>query len=113
MPPPLPSRKFPWLIYLIVLAAILAVALAPVGSVVVAGLIAKSHGCQLDEGGPHPCVIGGIDYGSILCTMGVLGWLMLVTIPIGALAMLAWVVVLTIHRIRWRRHAQPTEARAL
>ena len=46
MPPPLPNRKFPWLVYLIVLAAILAV--APVGSVLVAGLIAKSHGCQLD-----------------------------------------------------------------
>jgi hypothetical protein len=103
MPPPLPSRKFPWLIYLIVLAAILAVALAPVGSVVVAGLIAKSHGCQLDEGGVYPCVIGGTDYGTTLNTMFGLGWLMLLTLPVGALAVLAWAVVLVIHRIRWRR----------
>jgi hypothetical protein len=67
-----------------VLLAILTVALAPVGSVAVCGLIANTHGCKVDEGSVHPCIIGGHDYGQLLYTLGVLGWLMLVTLPGGA-----------------------------
>src|SRR5881275_1159574 len=83
-PPPLPVRKrFPWILYSIVLVLIVLVALAPVGSVVACGLIANAHGCRVDEGSVHPCVINGKDYGQLLYTLGVLGWLMLVTIPGG------------------------------
>ena|ERR1017187_4597701 len=109
MPPPLPSRKFPWVIYLIILGVILAIALAPVGSVILSSWIANAHGCQLDEGGTHPCVIGGTDYGTTLNTMFVLGWLMLLTLPVGALGALVWVLVLVIHRARWRRQGRNTE----
>ena len=81
-PPPLPVRKrFPWIIYWMVLAFIVLVALAPVGSVVACGVIANAHGCRVDEGSVHPCIINGKDYGQMLYTLGVLGWLMLVPFP--------------------------------
>jgi hypothetical protein len=38
----------------------------------------------VDEGSVHPCVINGKDYGQLLYTLGVMGWLMLVTLPAGA-----------------------------
>jgi hypothetical protein len=98
-----PSRKFPWFAYLIGLFAILAVPLAPVASVTVCGWIADSHGCKVDKGSIHPCVIGGKDYGQLLYTLGVLGWLMLVTLPAGLLALLIWFIVLILHRASWRR----------
>jgi hypothetical protein len=103
-PPPLPvRRRFPWIFYWIVLALIAIVALAPMGSVVACGLIANAHGCQVDEGSVHPCVIGGKDYGQLLYTLGVMGWLMLVTLPAGALAFAMWLVVLVLHRSAWRK----------
>jgi hypothetical protein len=103
-PPPLPRRKrFPWILYGIVLLLIILVALAPVGSVVVCGVIANAHGCRVDEGSIHPCVVNGKDYGPLLYQLGVMGWLMLVTLPAGAIAFSVWLVVLLIHRGRWRK----------
>jgi hypothetical protein len=103
-PPPLPARKrFPWIVYWIVLALIVGFALAPVGSVVACGLIANAHGCKVDEGSVHPCVINGQDYGQPLYTLGVLGWLMLVTIPGGLVAFIIWLIVLILHRESWRK----------
>ena len=105
-PPPLPARKrFPWVWYFLALFVILAFAFAPVGSVVACGLIANAHGCRVDEGSVHPCVINGKDYGQLLYTLGVLGWLMLVTLPAGALVFVLWLIVLIIHRTNWRRRA--------
>ena len=54
-PPPLPvRRRYPWILYWIVLVLIVLVAFAPVGSVVACGLIANAHGCRVDEGSVHP-----------------------------------------------------------
>ena len=110
-PPPLPGRKrFPWILYWIALAIIVLVTLAPVGSVVACGWIANAHGCKVDEGSVHPCMINGKDYGQLLYTLGVLGWLMLVTLPVGALAVMIWLIVLILHRASWRRRAEPNPA---
>jgi hypothetical protein len=107
-PPPVPVRKrFPWVIYWIVLALILLVALAPIGSVMACGWIANAHGCKVDEGSVHPCIINGKDYGHMLYTLGVMGWLMLVTLPGGALAVMIWLIVLLVHRANWRKRALP------
>ncbi len=106
-PTSLPVRKrFPWILYWVVLAIIVLVALAPLGSVVACGWIANAHGCKVDEGSVHPCMINGKDYGQLLYTLGVLGWLMLVTLPVGGLAFMIWLIVLFLHRASWRRRAE-------
>ncbi len=103
-PPPLPSRKrFPWIFYWIVLVFIVLFAFAPIGSVVTCAWIANSHGCKVDEGSVHPCIINGKDYGQLLYTLGVLGWLMLVTIPGGLFAFVTWLIILILHRASWRK----------
>src|SRR5437868_1107970 len=105
------TRRFPCIIYLVVLFAIAAFALAPIGSVSLCALIANTHGCHVDEGSVHPCMINGKDYGHLLYTLGVAGWLMLVTLPAGALAFCVWLVVLLWHRARWQRRASAAYAK--
>ncbi|MGZ5019424.1 MAG: hypothetical protein ACXWAV_03265 [Chthoniobacterales bacterium] len=84
-PPPLPSRKrFPWITYSIILLLIVLVALSPIGSVVACSVIANRYGCHVDEGSIHPCLVDGKDYGPLLYQLGVMGWLMLATLPAGA-----------------------------
>lgn len=100
-----------WLVMWLLLAAILLFATAPLISVAIAGMIAEANGCRLHEGFVNPCVIGGVDWGGTLYALGVMGWFMLATIPIGAIALAAWVVaavVLLIVGHRRRRAASPT-----
>lgn len=86
------------------IGVILLFAFSPIISVMIAGYVAGTHGCTLNEGGIHPCVINGHDYGNTLYTMEVLGWLMLVTLPIGGFVLLAygvvWIVVALLRRNR-------------
>jgi hypothetical protein len=98
-------KRFPWIIYGIVLALIAIVTLAPIGSVVACGWIANAHGCKVDEGSVHPCIINGHDYGHTLYTLGVAGWLMLLTLPGGVVATGIWLLALAVHRSRWRKAA--------
>ena len=79
------------------------VALAPIFSVIACGMIAKAFGCRVDEGSIHPCIAHGKDYGPLLYNLGVAGWLMLLTLPAGALAGFLWLVALLLHRSRWRK----------
>jgi hypothetical protein len=103
-PPPLPRQKrFPWIVYWIVLALIILVGLAPIGSVMACAVIANAHGCKVDEGSVHPCIVNGHDYGHLLYTLGVMGWLMLLTIPAGLFAFAIWLVLLIWHRASWRK----------
>lgn len=103
-PPPLPVRKrFPWIVYWILLVLIVLFALAPVGTAIASASIANAHGCQVDEGSAHPCIINGHDYGQLFYTLGVLGWLMLVTLPGGLFAFVIWLIVLILHRESWRQ----------
>ena len=103
-PPPLPVRKrFPWILYWIVLVPIVLFAFAPIGSVMLCSVIATANGCKVDEGSVHPCIINGQDYGHLLYTLGVLGWLMLITLPGGVLAFVIWLIILILHREAWRK----------
>lgn len=88
----------------LILLAILA-CLSPLISTALAGWIAASHGCTLHEGFANPCVINGTDYGETLYTMGVMGWLMLATLPVAAGLILLWIVVEIAAFIRRRRVA--------
>ena len=95
-------KKFPWAIYWLILAAIVLVALLPVLSVLFAAFVANANGCRLDEGSVHPCMVMGSDWGETLYTFGVMGWLMLATLPLGLFAFGGWLVALIAHRIAWR-----------
>jgi hypothetical protein len=106
LPPTLPAKRFPFVWYAIPLVLIILFATAPVISVLISGAIAEAHGCVLNEGGAHPCVINGTDWGSTLLTMFVLGWLMLFTLPAGAVALLIWLSVLVVHLITRSRAAR-------
>jgi hypothetical protein len=63
-------KRFPWILYGIAFVLIVLVALAPVGYVVACGLIANAHGCRVDEGSVHPCIIGGHDYDRFFKLLG-------------------------------------------
>ena len=62
-------------------------------SVFVAGMIATAWDCPLDEGGVHSCVVLGHEIGGLLYSMGVMGWLFLVTMPSGLFALVVLLVV--------------------
>ncbi len=94
-----------WIVMWIVLAVILIVTVAPLVSALTAGWIASANGCALDEGSVHPCLVNGTDIGETLYTFGVLGWLMLATIPLGALGVLVWVIVAVIMLASGKRKA--------
>ncbi|MDB5561933.1 MAG: hypothetical protein JWN11_1351 [Hyphomicrobiales bacterium] len=96
-------RRFPSLAYGLILAAILLLALLPLISVLVASSIAEANGCPLDEGSVHACLVAGHDLGELLYTLGVLGWLMLASLPLGGIGVIVWLVILIIHHAAWAR----------
>ena len=61
-----------------------------------AGTFAEANGCVLNEGRVTPCVLLGIDWGSTLYTLGVLGWLFIISMPIGAFGAIVCVVWLLV-----------------
>jgi hypothetical protein len=80
-------------IHALIVIIILLIAFLPLISVAIAGSIAQANGCQLDEGSVHPCVVNGTDMGETLYAMGVMGWLMLATIPLGLGAAAIYLIV--------------------
>jgi len=76
----------------------------PIMSVAIAGTIASWNGCTLHEGFVNPCVVNGKDIGQTLYEMGVMGWFMLATIPLGVIAFVAWTIGWVIwYTVRQRR----------
>ncbi len=71
----------------------------PLISLAIAGTIASWNGCELHEGFSNPCIVNGSDLGPTLYSMGVMGWFLIATIPLGAAAALAWTLIWFI----WRR----------
>ena len=59
----------------------------PMIPVVIAGVIASCCGCEVDEGGIHPCVIFGKDIGETLSTMGMMVWLVPLTLLTGLIGL--------------------------
>lgn len=75
----------------VVLAILTLIALLPLLSVVLTYAIADTLGCTVDENSVHPCLLGGLDIGDTLYTMGVLGWLMIPAAPLLLIAVLGWI----------------------
>ena len=102
-------QRFPWLTYGVIWVVILVFTLLPLASMLTASFIAESHGCALDEGSVHPCMVGGSDWGETLYGMAVSAWFMLATLPLGGGAFIVWLVILIIHRIAWsKRQTEPS-----
>lgn len=85
------------------MAALLFLCSLPVLSVLVAGTAAKLLGCTLNEGDIHPCYLLGVPIGGLLYVLGVLGWLMMVSLPLAALLILVWIAVESVRFIRKRK----------
>ena len=67
-------------------AVVALVGVLPFCVTMLAAWIASSHGCRLDEGDAHPCVVLGADRGETLYAMAMAFWLELLTvwlIPVG------------------------------
>ncbi|WP_299042792.1 hypothetical protein [uncultured Tateyamaria sp.] len=85
------------------LVAALLICAAPLVSAAIAGTVAHAYDCTLHEGFVTPCVIGGVDWGGTLYAMGVMGWLLLITVPAGAVILLALALCALRDLIAWRR----------
>lgn len=94
------GRAFPWKAYLWSLAGLLLFASAPLLGGFLASVIASAHDCRLNEATVHSCVVLGIDLGGMLYVLFVMTWFGLVTLPLGAMALTGWIVVLVLHLIR-------------
>jgi hypothetical protein len=80
---------------------------APIISVVIASTIASKCGCRLDEGNVHSCMVLGHDLGPLLYQMFVAGWFMLLTIPSGLLAFVAFTITVVVEAKRARKRSTP------
>ncbi|MEM8982169.1 MAG: hypothetical protein AAGC71_04030 [Pseudomonadota bacterium] len=83
---------------------IVGLAILPLGSVLLASAIASYGDCQLHEGGVNPCVVFGSDVGGTLYSMFVMGWLGLLTLPLGIGSLLLyWLVEFVVFLSNKRR----------
>lgn len=64
--------------------------LSPILVSLFAGFIGECLGCNINEAGTDDCIRFGIPFGSILNPLYVMGWFMLITIPLGIVAFFAW-----------------------
>jgi hypothetical protein len=81
-------------------ALVLLYTIAPILSVLIAGQIASSLGCRLDEGDAHPCLCLGVDIGRPLNVMFVSAWFALITLPTGLAGMIALLFGLALSKMR-------------
>jgi hypothetical protein len=96
------AQRGPFYWFSAVCVAILVIAMLPVISVSLTYAIASALGCSVNEGGATPCLFMGVDLGETLVTMMVLGWLGLITLPVGGVVLAIWLAG-WIGRWVWRR----------
>jgi hypothetical protein len=101
--PPMSIAEKRFLLWSFILIVLLAA--APVISAFSSIGIAQFFGCTVNEGGPTPCIVRGVDIGETLSVMFVMGWFGLMTLPAGALALTVWAVVFLVLWLRARRRA--------
>ena len=96
------ARRFPWRVYLIVLAVIVVIGAFPLYAVFIAEWISYAHGCGPILGPPVECVISDdmvrLGEGLIMAA-----WSSFVFVPLGAVALLVWLVVLIVQLLVWKR----------
>jgi hypothetical protein len=82
--------------FLLTALGIVGFAILPILSMLIAVVIAGVSGCAIDEGSVHPCLVLGIDLGTMLYSMAVFGWFVMFTFPLAGIALfiliVAWIV---------------------
>jgi hypothetical protein len=91
----------------IVFGILVSWAIFPVACVLHAAIVSAICGCTINEGSPTPCIVFGTDIGRILYTLGVMGWLSIVTLPTGGIAFLAYLAFLMIERFVTQNRRPP------
>ena len=89
-----------------VIAFIAALALLPLLGILLTAMIAGVAGCEVNEGGPTPCLVGGTDIGGLLSAMLTTGWFGLVTIPLLMVLLGLWSLIEAYSWGRQRRKAR-------
>ena len=74
---------------------IIVLALLPFILSMLAGFIGVCMQCNINEAGTDRCVRVGISFGTILNPLAVLGWLGIITIPLGLIATVILALVAT------------------
>lgn len=83
---------------ILIVTVVLLLSFSPIIISLVAGYIANTNNCNLHEGFVNPCVINGQDYGETLYAMGVTGWLVFATAPIGIFLLVIFPFILKLIR---------------
>ena len=79
-------KPFRWIAGFLVLACSL-----PLFSLLPRAALAKLLGCALSEADVQPCSILGVSIGPLLYTLSTAAWLMILTLPLGAVVLVAWI----------------------
>ena len=88
----------------VVCAWIIGIAVLPIISVLCTYTLSSALGCGVNEGGATPCPFMGVDLGETLLTTMMFGWLGLISVPLGGVAVAVWLVAWIAHR--WQRQHQ-------
>ena len=103
--PALPPRRFPTVVYAILFFLIAVIAMLPLLTTIIAAAVTNAYGCNISEGVLNPCIINGTDYGSLLQFGGMSFLYIFLTWPVAFVLFIIWLIVLLIHRARFKRVA--------
>ncbi|MGA7328842.1 MAG: hypothetical protein WBX25_31235 [Rhodomicrobium sp.] len=86
--------------------------LVPPLTLVMAGVVARQAGCQLDPDAPVPCQILGGDYGDPIYTLTRFGWYTVETLPILVALLISWLLIEVVRSIMSPRKQFPSQTPA-
>jgi len=85
--------KLPILKILLGYIIIALITLGPLLITLLGGAAASLLGCTISEVGPQECLVLSVDIGWLFYAMGVIGWLFIITVPLGVLLFVLWTVM--------------------
>lgn len=88
------EATFPWQRYVLWAFVIIGLALSPLIPSHGARLVAEANSCHLDMDFISFCMIGDTDWGTTLDQVWSLGWLVLITVPLGLISLAILAVLL-------------------
>jgi len=92
-----------WRRFFLIQAVIVLLAIFPLLSAFAAEGVANYFGCELHEGFVNPCVAFGQDIGNHLSSSFVMGWLTLITLPLGFIAWCIHIAYAVFRLLRGRK----------